>query len=101
MADVLTQQEIEAALTALPGWSLVGGSLHTELRFRDFNAAFGFMARVALVAERRNHHPDWCNSYNTVTLDIVSHDAGGVTQQCVDLATDVEAIAREMAERDS
>ena len=98
MADVLTDQKITKALGGLPGWSCVGGKLHKELRFRDFNEAFGFMARVALVAEKRDHHPDWSNSYNRVVVDIVNHSAGGVTQSCIDLAIDVEAIAREMVE---
>ncbi len=96
MADVLTDEKIAKALGGLPGWAFVDGKLHKDLRFRDFNEAFGFMARVALVAEKRDHHPDWSNSYNSVVLDIVSHAAGGVTQSCIDLAVDVEAIAREM-----
>ena len=98
MADVLNEQQITKALGGLPGWSCVDGKLHKDLRFRDFNEAFGFMARVALVAEKRDHHPDWSNSYNSVVLDIVNHSAGGVTQQCIDLAIAVEAIAREMVE---
>jgi 4a-hydroxytetrahydrobiopterin dehydratase len=98
MADVLTNEAIDKALAALPGWSCVDGKLHKDLRFRDFNEAFGFMARVALVAEKRDHHPDWSNSYNSVVIDIVDHAAGGVTKKCIDLAIDVEAIAREMVE---
>ena len=98
MADVLTDEKITKALGGLPGWSCVDGKLHKDLRFRDFNEAFGFMARVALVAEKRDHHPDWSNSYYSVVVDIVNHSAGGVTQQCIDLAIDVEAIAREMVE---
>jgi 4a-hydroxytetrahydrobiopterin dehydratase len=98
MADVLTQAQVDKALAALPGWSSVDGTVHKELRFRDFNEAFGFMARVALVAEKRDHHPDWSNSYNNVVIDIVNHSAGGVTQTCIDLAIDVEAIARQMVE---
>ena len=98
MADVLTQTQIDKALAALPGWSCVDGKLHKDLRFRDFNEAFGFMARVALVAEKRDHHPDWSNSYNSVVIDIVNHAAGGVSQRCIDLAIDVEAISREMVE---
>ena len=96
MADVLTNEQIDKALAALPGWACVDGKLHKDLRFRDFNEAFGFMARVALVAEKRDHHPDWSNSYNSVVMDIVNHAAGGVTQRCVELAIDVEAIARQM-----
>jgi 4a-hydroxytetrahydrobiopterin dehydratase len=98
MADVLSETQIEKALAALPGWSCLDGKLHKDLRFRDFNEAFGFMARVALVAEKRDHHPDWSNAYNRVVIDIVSHSAGGVTQKCLDLALDVEAIAREIVE---
>jgi 4a-hydroxytetrahydrobiopterin dehydratase len=96
MAGVLSEKQIDKALAALPGWACVDGKLHKDLRFRDFNEAFGFMARVALVAEKRDHHPDWSNSYNSVVLDIVDHSAGGVSQLCIDLAIDVEAIAREM-----
>ncbi|MEN3272756.1 MAG: 4a-hydroxytetrahydrobiopterin dehydratase [Actinomycetota bacterium] len=98
MADVLTEKQIDKALAALPGWAFVDGKLHKDLRFRDFNEAFGFMARVALVAEKRDHHPDWSNSYNTVVIDIVNHGAGGVTKKCIDLAIDVEAISREMVD---
>ena len=98
MADALTNEQVAKSLAAIPGWSFVGGRLHKELRFRDFNEAFGFMTRVALVAERRDHHPDWSNSWNTVVVDIVNHSAGGVTQKCIDLAIDIEAISREMVE---
>lgn len=98
MAEILTDEKITKALGGLPGWSCVDGKLHKDLRFRDFNEAFGFMARVALVAEKRDHHPDWSNSYNSVVMDIVNHAAGGVTQTCIDLAIDVEAIAREMVQ---
>lgn len=96
MAELMSAEQIDKALAALPGWSRHDGKLHKDLRFRDFNEAFGFMARVALVAEKRDHHPDWSNSYNHVVLDIVNHAAGGITQTCIDLAIDVEAIAREM-----
>lgn len=99
MADVLTEDQIAKALAALPGWACVDGKLHKVLKFNDFNEAFGFMARVALVAEKRDHHPDWSNSYNKVVLDIVDHAAGGVTSTCIDLAIAVEAISREMVER--
>jgi 4a-hydroxytetrahydrobiopterin dehydratase len=98
MADVLSEKQIDKALAAIPGWSCADGKLHKELRFRDFNEAFGFMVRVALVAEKRDHHPDWSNSYNTVVIDIVNHAAGGVTKKCIDLAIDVEAIRREMVD---
>jgi 4a-hydroxytetrahydrobiopterin dehydratase len=76
----------------VPGWQVEGDHLHREVRFEDFNEAFGFMARVALVAEKLNHHPDWSNSWNTVTIDVTNHDAGGISDVCVDLTTKVNAI---------
>jgi len=71
---------------APPGWDVVDGKLHRELVFDDFAAAFAFMTRVASEAERLDHHPDWSNSWNTVTIDLVSHDAGGLTARDVALA---------------
>jgi 4a-hydroxytetrahydrobiopterin dehydratase len=90
---LLTEAEQGYALADLDGWEVVDGRLHRELRFGDFSAAFGFMARVALAAERLDHHPDWSNSWNRVTIDITSHDSGGVTARCVDLARAVDAAA--------
>ena len=79
-------------MTAAPdGWAVVGGKLHRELTFRNFSEAFAFMTRVAMVAEKLDHHPDWSNSWNRVTIDIVSHDKGGITDTCVALA---EAVNR-------
>jgi 4a-hydroxytetrahydrobiopterin dehydratase len=63
------------------GWSVVDGKLHRELEFHDFVEAFGFMAMVAVLAEKADHHPDWSNSYNKVVLDLVSHDKGEVTDR--------------------
>ena len=68
------------------GWAVVDGKLHRELEFHDFVEAFGFMAMVALLAEKANHHPDWSNSYNKVVLDLMSHDKGGITDRDYDLA---------------
>ena len=93
MADVLTDAQVADALTTLPGWSLTDGTLHKELRFADFNEAFGFMTRLALVAEKLDHHPDWSNSWNTVVLDIVNHAAGGITTRCIELATAAERLS--------
>jgi 4a-hydroxytetrahydrobiopterin dehydratase len=77
------------------GWEVVDGALHRTLTFADFNEAFGFMTRVALVAEKMDHHPDWSNSWNRVELSIVSHDEGGITERCVELATRVNALLGE------
>ena len=74
------------------GWDVVDGKLHRELAFKDFSEAFAFMTRVAMVAEKLNHHPDWSNSWNTVTIDIVSHDKGGITDTCVALAEAVNKL---------
>jgi 4a-hydroxytetrahydrobiopterin dehydratase len=89
----LDEAEIREALAALPGWSLQSGKLHRELRFPDFVRAFGFMTSVALVAESMNHHPEWSNVYARVTIDLVTHDAGGVTQLDLELARRIDALA--------
>jgi 4a-hydroxytetrahydrobiopterin dehydratase len=88
----LADDEIGARMRDLPGWSLVGGKLHRELRFPDFSAAFGFMSRVALAAERMDHHPEWSNVYNRVTIDLETHDAGGLTALDFDLAAQISRI---------
>jgi 4a-hydroxytetrahydrobiopterin dehydratase len=75
----LSEAEILAQLSDCPGWSLKGGKLHRELAFADFNEAFGFMSRAALVSEGANHHPEWSNVYNRVTIDLTSHDVGGIS----------------------
>jgi 4a-hydroxytetrahydrobiopterin dehydratase len=77
-----------AAIAQLSGWSAVTGrdAIAKTYKFADFNAAFGFMARVALVAEKMDHHPEWSNVYNRVEVVLTTHDAGGVTQKDIDLA---------------
>ena len=67
-------------------WEVVDGKLHRELTFGDFAEAFGFMARVALWAEKLNHHPEWSNVWNRVTIDLITHDAGGLSELDVELA---------------
>ena len=81
-----------ADITPPEGWEVVDGSLHRELAFADFSEAFAFMTRVALLAEAANHHPDWSNSWNKVVIDLVSHDAGGLTDRDADLATKINAL---------
>nr|MCU0248189.1 4a-hydroxytetrahydrobiopterin dehydratase [Bryobacter sp.] len=73
----LNESEIATALASLPGWSLASGKLHREYKFADFSFAFGFMATAATAIERMNHHPEWFNVYNRVTVDLTTHDAGG------------------------
>jgi 4a-hydroxytetrahydrobiopterin dehydratase len=90
----LSELELADALAELPGWQVANGKLHREWRFGDFSAAFGFMTRVALEAERMNHHPEWTNVWNRVVVDLVTHDAGGLTASDVKLAKRMEALAR-------
>jgi 4a-hydroxytetrahydrobiopterin dehydratase len=93
MTDTLSAAALQEHLDHLDGWSVIDGKLHKQVTLADFNEAFGFMTRLALVAERMNHHPDWCNSWNTVTLDIASHSAGGITAACVELAKAADRLA--------
>jgi 4a-hydroxytetrahydrobiopterin dehydratase len=89
----LSEGDLEKALAELPGWSIENGKLHREWRFADFSAAFGFMTRVALEAERLNHHPEWSNVWNRVVVDLVTHDAGGLTKNDLKLARAMERLA--------
>ena len=88
MPDLLTNDALAGGLADLDGWSLVedGTAIEAEFSFRGFNAAFGFMTRVALAAERQNHHPEWSNVYNRVTIRWTTHSEGGVTELDVKLA---------------
>jgi 4a-hydroxytetrahydrobiopterin dehydratase len=90
----LGEAEVAARLRELEGWSLDEGRLYRELEFGDFVAAFGFMSSVALIAERMNHHPDWCNSYRTVRIHLMSHDVGGLSERDFALAARIDAQAR-------
>lgn len=91
----LSDAEREAAVDALVEWRYDAESkaLVREFGFRDFSAAFGFICRVALAAEKAGHHPDWSNSYNRVTIALSTHDAGGLTGKDVALAKAIDAVA--------
>jgi 4a-hydroxytetrahydrobiopterin dehydratase len=89
----LSDAEIADRLTRVPGWSLQDGSLHREFTFSGFSEAWGFMSRVALAAERLEHHPDWCNSWNRVIVSLNTHDAGGITALDFQLAAAITAAA--------
>ncbi len=91
--EKLTDKEIEEQLSGLEGWEIVEGKLHKTFQFGSFVEAFGFMASVALVAESLNHHPEWFNVYNRVTIDLVTHDVDGISQNDFEFATRVQAIA--------
>ncbi len=88
----LDDAAVQAALTTLPGWTLHEGKLRLERRFGDFSRAWGFMSRVALLAEAMNHHPEWTNVWDRVTIDLTTHDAGGLTRRDVELATKIDAL---------
>ena len=90
----LEPDELREAVAALDGWELAGGKLHREFRFADFSAAFGFMARAALAAEALDHHPEWRNVYGRVTVDLTTHDAGGITELDLKLAARLNALAQ-------
>lgn len=95
MAAPLGSEAHAAALAKLPAWRAVEGrdAITRTFTFADFNQAFGFMTRVALVAERMDHHPEWTNVYKTVTVTLASHDAGGVTDRDIRLAEAMDRIA--------
>jgi len=98
MAERLSAEARKAALKGLPGWNEVAGreAIAKTFTFKDFNEAFGFMTRAALVAERRDHHPEWRNVYKTVDVVLATHDSGGVTALDIELATAMNAIARQL-----
>ena len=98
MAERLTADARKSALQGLPGWSEVAGreAIARTFTFKDFNEAFGFMSRAALVAEKNDHHPEWRNVYRTVEVLLSTHDAGGVTQRDIDLAKAMNAIASQL-----
>jgi 4a-hydroxytetrahydrobiopterin dehydratase len=95
MSQKLSAESRKAALAKLGGWSEVKGrdAISKRFVFADFNAAFGFMTRVALVAEKLDHHPEWSNVYKTVDVTLSTHDAGGVTERDVTLAQTMDKIA--------
>ena len=90
---LLDDDELAERLGGLPGWEVVDGKLHRELRFGDFVTAFGVMSSVAIVAEKLNHHPEWSNVYSRVVIDLVTHDAGGITGLDLELAAEIERLA--------
>jgi 4a-hydroxytetrahydrobiopterin dehydratase len=93
----LTDAEIVQALQTLPGWSVENGKLHREFRFPDFVMAFGFMATSAIAIEKMDHHPEWSNVYNRVTVDLTTHDAGGITVRDLQLARLLQSISSKLS----
>ncbi|TLX81348.1 MAG: 4a-hydroxytetrahydrobiopterin dehydratase [Thaumarchaeota archaeon] len=89
----LSDEQIRKELGNLPGWSVVNGKLHKEFTFKDFIEAFGFMTTAALHIEKMNHHPEWFNVYNKLKIDLVTHDAGGITQNDINLARTLNSLS--------
>lgn len=96
MAAKLTSEEVQAGLTTLPGWTVQENKLHRDYKFPDFAHAMGFMAIAAPQIEKRDHHPEWANVYNKVTVDLTTHDSGGITKKDLDLAVMLEGIAKKL-----
>jgi len=82
----LSSESIDHELENLKGWTIVNNKIHKEFQFDDFNQAFGFMTRAAMHIEKMNHHPEWFNVYNKIIVDLTTHDAGGITQNDINLA---------------
>jgi 4a-hydroxytetrahydrobiopterin dehydratase len=95
MRKRLTGDEVRQGLAGLPGWTLVHGreAITRRLTFADFSAAFGFMSRVALAAEKLDHHPEWTNVWNRVDITLATHDAGGLTELDMKLAAIINRLA--------
>lgn len=94
MAEKLSDRAREDALSGLPDWryDAGAGTIARDFAFADFVAAFGFMAKVALLAEKAGHHPDWSNVYNRVAIALTTHDAGGLTQRDIELAERIDGL---------
>jgi 4a-hydroxytetrahydrobiopterin dehydratase len=92
----LSQHQVDSALQELSGWTVVNGKLHRDYQFADFVHAFGFMATAAMVIEKMGHHPEWFNVYNRLTVDLTTHDDGGITTKDVELAKQLDALAAKL-----
>jgi 4a-hydroxytetrahydrobiopterin dehydratase len=97
MIERLSQSEIDISLKKLNGkidelWRIKEGKLYREFKFSDFVSAFGFMTKVAILAERANHHPEWSNVYNKVVISLTTHEAGGISNRDFQLAYEISAL---------
>ena len=88
----LSDGEVAEAVSSMPGWSAEGGRLHKDFEFQSFNEAFGFMARASMEIEKMDHHPEWRNVYNRLSVDLTTHDAGGITANDVALARILDSL---------
>ncbi|OLD33549.1 MAG: 4a-hydroxytetrahydrobiopterin dehydratase [Thaumarchaeota archaeon 13_1_40CM_2_39_13_2] len=92
--EKLSDEQIKKELSNLPGWNVTDGKLHKDFIFKDFIEAFGFISKAAIHIEKMNHHPEWFNVYNKIKVDLVTHDAGGITQNDINLAKILNSLAR-------
>lgn len=92
----LTEAELHAELSGLPGWQVINGKLHRVYKFEDFTRAFGFMTTAAAEIEKLGHHPEWFNVYNLVTIDLTTHDSQGITSKDVELAKILDETAKKL-----
>lgn len=90
----LSDNEIQANLKTLPQWQLKEGKLYRQWKFANFVEAFGFMTKVAILAERANHHPEWRNVYNRVEIELTTHDAGGISVKDFQLAAEISTLTK-------
>ena len=88
----MAEDALETALAELPDWERKDNRIRREFRFGNFVEAFGFMSSVALLAEKADHHPEWSNVYNRVTIELTTHDAGGLTERDVSLAGEIDRL---------
>jgi 4a-hydroxytetrahydrobiopterin dehydratase len=88
----LNESEVAGLATALPNWTVTGNTLRRAFKFADFSTAWAFMTRVALLAEKHDHHPDWSNSYNRVEIALTTHEAGGLSVRDVNLARFIDDL---------
>ena len=91
----LSDADIQAKLSGMPGWAVADGKLHREYKFKDFVQAFGFMTSAALVSESMNHHPEWFNVYGRVDIALTTHDAGGISERDFALAELINRYANQ------
>jgi 4a-hydroxytetrahydrobiopterin dehydratase len=90
----LSEKEVQEEVSKLSGWKVVGGKVNKTFEFGDFVQAFGFMTRVAMEAEKMNHHPEWFNVYNRVRIDLMTHDVDGISNYDIKLAKTIDRIAK-------
>lgn len=97
----MTADQINDALEALPGWQLEGVKLFKRFKFKSFVDAFGWMSACALIAEKRDHHPDWSNVYSTVEVRLTTHEAGGITKRDIKLARSMNRLEKRFLDAES